>query len=175
MPRKRHPLARCLDVVEKLMKQPHAMQLFNAPVDIQGLGLADYLEVVKTPMDLGTIRDRLESGRAAEWATCVYQTPEQVLEDIKLVWDNCIAYNSRPDEQPIANCAREMAVKMNQLWSQTGLRTDSGAAAAQSANTVLPEAEIPPAFDAPGVLLDSNFSPGAIVGLTVAASIPPAC
>lgn len=158
MPRRgKHSLAKCLDVVDKLMKQPHAMQLFNAPVDIQGLGLADYLEVVKSPMDLGTIRGRLQAGLATDWVTCAYQSPEKVLEDVKLVWENCISYNSRPDEEPIARAAREMVTKMDQLWSQAGLGADAGAGAPQRVATVIPEAEIPPAFDSLGAVFNSNF------------------
>lgn len=151
MPRRKHPLAKCLDVVDKLMKHPHAMQLFNAPVDIKGLGLTDYLEIVKTPMDLGTIRGRLQAGLSSDWVTCEYDSPEQVLEDIKLVWQNCIAYNTRPDEAPFAQMAREMVTKMNQLWSQAGLGGDAYAGAAQRVMNVTPEAEISHAFNSLGV------------------------
>lgn len=32
---------------------------FLAPVDVVGLGIPDYLEVIKKPMDLGTIQKKL--------------------------------------------------------------------------------------------------------------------
>lgn len=57
-------------------------------------GLYDYLQVVKVPMDLGTIRNKLaknEYKKAAEFA-----------RDVRLVWDNCKLYN-----QVKTNCKLE--------------------------------------------------------------------
>jgi len=59
---------------------------FREPVDHVGLGLADYLTVVQTPMDLGTIQKKIERGQ--------YMGPEDFAHDVRLVWDNAIRYNS---------------------------------------------------------------------------------
>ena len=47
--------------------------------------LLDYPEVIKTPMDLGTVKSKLLSGK--------YKTYEEVFNDIQLIWDNCKLYN----------------------------------------------------------------------------------
>lgn len=52
-----------------------------------GLELYDYPEVVKHPMDLGTINQKLRDKK--------YKTVESVLNDIQLIWDNCKLYNSK--------------------------------------------------------------------------------
>ena len=49
------------------------------------LNLLDYEEVVKNPMDLGTVRKKFNDGR--------YIYAEEVLDDIQLIWDNCKLYN----------------------------------------------------------------------------------
>jgi hypothetical protein len=54
-------------------------------VDWKGLQLLDYPEVVKKPMDLGTIKKRLEEN--------YYTKVEDVAADIRLVWSNCMLYN----------------------------------------------------------------------------------
>lgn len=58
---------------------------FLAPVQWKELGLMDYLEVVKKPMDLGTIKRKLENHE--------YKDPVEAVADIRLVWSNCMAYN----------------------------------------------------------------------------------
>lgn len=55
------PLAECLDIVEALMRIPEAAP-FCAPVDSERDGVADYFLIIREPIDLGTIRDRLQSG-----------------------------------------------------------------------------------------------------------------
>lgn len=50
-------------VVEGTMKHQGAKLLFNQPVDPKALGLPDYFKVVKRPMDLGTISQRLATGK----------------------------------------------------------------------------------------------------------------
>lgn len=58
---------------------------FREPVDWKGLGLNDYLDIVKKPMDLGTIKNKIETNE--------YETIEDIANDIRLVWTNCMLYN----------------------------------------------------------------------------------
>ena len=54
------------------------------------LGIPDYFDVVKRPMDLGTIRKRLKSGEI--------RSKDQFVESVRLVFDNAILYNKPYDE-----------------------------------------------------------------------------
>ncbi|KNE63234.1 hypothetical protein AMAG_08383 [Allomyces macrogynus ATCC 38327] len=58
---------------------------FRLPVDPVALGLHDYFDVIKHPMDLKTIGSRLEE----------YESPEEVLDDLRLMLQNAITYNHR--------------------------------------------------------------------------------
>ncbi|XP_030942257.1 transcription factor GTE5, chloroplastic-like [Quercus lobata] len=49
----------CSDLLTKLMKHKFGW-VFNKPVDVKGLGLHDYHTIVKHPMDLGTVKTRLD-------------------------------------------------------------------------------------------------------------------
>ena len=53
---------------------------------LTGLGLKDYNDIIKTPMDLGTIRKNLKANK--------YKNIEDMLADVQLVWDNCKEYNA---------------------------------------------------------------------------------
>ena len=63
---------------------------FREPLDWKTLGLFNYLDFIQRPMDLGTIKTKLEAGK--------YQTKEQVAADIRLVWENCMTYNAESSE-----------------------------------------------------------------------------
>ena len=54
------------------------------------LGLTDYPIIVKRPMDLGTIKQRLENDE--------YESLEQAAADMRLVWTNCMSYNQDGSE-----------------------------------------------------------------------------
>jgi hypothetical protein len=58
---------------------------FREPVDWKGMGLTDYLSIVKYPMDLSTVMKKLKEER--------YSRVEEGLDDLQLIWDNCKAYN----------------------------------------------------------------------------------
>ncbi|KAJ0020860.1 hypothetical protein Pint_31798 [Pistacia integerrima] len=45
-------------LLKKLIKHKHGW-VFNAPVDIKAIGLTDYCAIIKHPMDLGTVKSRL--------------------------------------------------------------------------------------------------------------------
>ncbi|KAF5827118.1 Bromodomain-containing protein [Dunaliella salina] len=58
---------------------------FNAPVDVNAF--PNYAQIVKTPMDLGTIKQHLESGNH-------YKDPNEVWADVCLVFENAKRYNT---------------------------------------------------------------------------------
>jgi Bromodomain len=59
---------------------------FLEPVDWRGLELYDYPTIIKKPMDLGTIKRKLERNQYKSAAYCV--------ADIRRVWNNCMTYNT---------------------------------------------------------------------------------
>ena len=59
--------------------------LFHKPVDPIELGIPDYLQIIKNPMDFSTIKKKLSSN--------LYTNFKQFTEDIGLTFDNCYLYN----------------------------------------------------------------------------------
>lgn len=72
------------DLMSSLIDHPLSVE-FRKPVDHVTLGLCDYLDRVKNPMDLSTINHNLNYR--------FYNTVEQMLIDIQLIWKNCKIYN----------------------------------------------------------------------------------
>merc|ERR1712079_308551 len=56
--------------MKSMWKHHHAWP-FHFPVDTVKLGLPDYFEIIKKPMDLGTIRKRLDNNYYWEAQECV--------------------------------------------------------------------------------------------------------
>lgn len=50
-----------LKIVCSILSRPES-QVFREPVDWKGLGLTDYPDIVKNPMDLGTVKKNIEKG-----------------------------------------------------------------------------------------------------------------
>lgn len=76
-----------LQIVVKLYNRKDA-ELFRDPVPHEELGLVDYLEVVKKPMALANVRNRLE-GKGER-----YKSMEECAFDMRLIWRNAIVYNT---------------------------------------------------------------------------------
>ncbi|KAK1287555.1 Transcription factor GTE7 [Acorus calamus] len=79
-------LSAALEVIKKIMKMD-AAEPFNSPVDPVALGIPDYFDIIKTPMDFGTIRRDLERGHK-------YMNSEDVFKDVQFIWDNCYRYQA---------------------------------------------------------------------------------
>lgn len=79
----------CTQVLSKVMKQK-AGYVFNEPVDVVAMGLHDYHQIVKRPMDLGTIRRNLGAK--------VYPTPDEFSADVRLTFNNALLYNPKGHE-----------------------------------------------------------------------------
>lgn len=65
----------------------------------------DYYEVIKEPMDLSTMEDRLQND--------LYPRPEDFIKDAKLIFDNCRRYNN--ETTPYAKSANKLEKFM---WQQ---------------------------------------------------------
>ena len=75
---------KCLEVLKGLQTHQHGW-VFNVPVDPEELGLPDYFDVIKKPMDLGTIQKKLEKGE--------YHAIKDFQADVNLSFDNAMTYN----------------------------------------------------------------------------------
>lgn len=73
-----------IDILNDLLERQEA-DIFKEPVNYELLGLTDYPKIIKKPMDLGTVKSNLENG--------FYKSSRSCLDDIQLIWDNCMLYN----------------------------------------------------------------------------------
>ncbi|KAI8881340.1 Bromodomain-containing protein [Backusella circina FSU 941] len=85
----------CLKIVKALLRTQNAGP-FKEPVDPVYFNIPDYFDVVKNPMDLGTAQKKLENNQ--------YQSIDDFINDINLVFENCYLYNNETD--PVCNDAR---------------------------------------------------------------------
>lgn len=96
-------------IIGHLWKMSGAIH-FHSPVDVVGLNIPDYKEVVKKPMDLGTIKDKLA---AYEYNNC-----KEFMDDVELIFSNCILYNEEAsDYGALAIKFREEFRKQCQVYS----------------------------------------------------------
>lgn len=75
----------CAVILNKLKRNQNAGP-FLKPVDAVALGIPDYPEKIAHPMDISTVRRKLESRQ--------YGVPEEFYNDMKLMFDNCYSYNA---------------------------------------------------------------------------------
>ncbi|XP_053277492.1 bromodomain-containing protein 3 isoform X2 [Pleuronectes platessa] len=76
-------------VVKTLWKHQFAWP-FYTPVDAIKLCLADYHKVIKNPMDMGTIKKRLENN--------YYWSASEAMQDFNTMFTNCYIYNKPTDD-----------------------------------------------------------------------------
>lgn len=106
---------KALQLIKSLEKLPEAVN-FLKPVDYKSLGLIDYPQIVKKPMDLSTIRKKIKQDK--------YSTIEEVIEDLNLIWDNCRLYNQAGSVNPnqaIVSTANSMQNKFKIVSEELGI------------------------------------------------------
>ncbi|XP_076584478.1 bromodomain-containing protein 4-like isoform X2 [Chaetodon auriga] len=77
------------EVLKSLWKHNFAWP-FQAPVDAIKLNLPDYYKIIKTPMDMGTIKKRLENN--------YYWNAQECIQDFNTMFTNCYIYNKPGDD-----------------------------------------------------------------------------
>ncbi|CAL1262520.1 unnamed protein product [Larinioides sclopetarius] len=90
----------CHTVLKDLFAKKHAGYAwpFYKPVDVKLLNLHDYHDIIKQPMDLGTVKSKLED--------CTYKSPEEFAADVRLIFTNCYKYN--PADHEVVIMARKL-------------------------------------------------------------------
>uniref|UniRef100_A0A2P2LHJ7 Bromodomain-containing protein n=1 Tax=Rhizophora mucronata TaxID=61149 RepID=A0A2P2LHJ7_RHIMU len=93
-------------MLEKLMNHKHGW-VFNSPVDVKALGLHDYFTIITHPMDLGTVKSKLNKN----W----YKSPEEFAEDVRLTFHNALRYN--PKGQDVHIMAEQLLKVFEDRWA----------------------------------------------------------
>ncbi|MES1907612.1 MAG: hypothetical protein MHM6MM_000696 [Cercozoa sp. M6MM] len=97
----------CEEVLQLLRQHPEAGP-FLEPVDWKKYNVPDYPRIVKHPMDLGTVANKLSSN---EYGTC-----KEFAEDVRLVWRNAMLFNR--SGSAIYNAAEKLSKLFERKYQQ---------------------------------------------------------
>jgi bromodomain-containing factor 1 len=104
--RKEHQLElKFADHVLKEIRGPRYASLnsvFLAPVDPVALNIPNYRQIVKNPMDLGTMTQKMKQGQ--------YGKASEVKKDFDLMIENCVIFN------PVGNPVRDMGISLQRAF-----------------------------------------------------------
>ncbi|XP_060723807.1 bromodomain testis-specific protein isoform X2 [Tachysurus vachellii] len=90
----------CSGILKEMFAKRHSAYAwpFYEPVDAEALGLHDYHEIIHQPMDLGTIKKKMDSRE--------YTDALQFAADVRLMFSNCYKYN--PPNHEVVAMARKL-------------------------------------------------------------------
>ncbi|XP_034951015.1 homeotic protein female sterile-like isoform X2 [Chelonus insularis] len=93
-------LKSCNEILKELFSKKHSGYAwpFYKPVDAELLGLHDYHDIIKKPMDLGTVKTKMDSRE--------YKTAQEFASDVRLIFTNCYKYN--PPDHDVVTMARKL-------------------------------------------------------------------
>lgn len=125
----------CNQTIKTLKKHKRAIAFLD-PVDPIAFNIPDYFDIIKRPMDLGTVDKKLSNEE--------YSTVEEFKADIQLVFDNCYLYNNPGD--PVCLDAKKVEEQYHKLCK----KEPSVLALAKANKVVHKQQQLPP----PQVLLE---------------------
>ncbi|KAM9491959.1 bromodomain-containing protein 4-like isoform 2-T8 [Salvelinus alpinus] len=99
-PKRQEQLLFCGGLIRDMMSKKHIAYAwpFYKPVDAHALGLHDYHHIIKHPMDLGTVKDKMDDRQ--------YRDAQHFAADVRLMFSNCYKYN--PPDHDVVNMARTL-------------------------------------------------------------------
>ncbi|CAD7697332.1 unnamed protein product [Ostreobium quekettii] len=104
----------CLGIIEQIEQDlGKNAYIFNKPVN--RMVVPDYYDIVKNPMDLGTLRENLLGGK--------YAHPEEFAKDMRLVWSNCSLYNKKGDL--VERLGNRASLSFENRWAMSGFADES--------------------------------------------------
>ncbi|RLN79171.1 hypothetical protein BBJ28_00008956 [Nothophytophthora sp. Chile5] len=96
-------LKRRLEMMLKGMMEHKFGWVFSSPVDPVSLNIPNYFKIVRQPMDLGTVKKKLDIG--------IYKHMEQFASDVRTTFQNAMKYNS--EDQDVFSLAKDMLADFN--------------------------------------------------------------
>ncbi|MEQ2315653.1 hypothetical protein AMECASPLE_024665, partial [Ameca splendens] len=93
-------LRHCNNILKEMLSKRHYAYAwpFYTPVDAVALGLHDYHDIIKQPMDLSTIKKKMDQQE--------YADAKEFAADIRLMFSNCYRYN--PPSNDVVYMARKL-------------------------------------------------------------------
>ncbi|TKY72637.1 Transcription factor GTE1 [Spatholobus suberectus] len=84
---------------------------FMDPVDVEGLGLHDYYEIIEKPMDFSTIKRKMDAKDGSG-----YKNVREIYSDVRLIFKNAMKYND--EKHDIHVMAKTLLEKFEKKWLQ---------------------------------------------------------
>jgi E1A/CREB-binding protein len=79
-----------MPILDEILRLPNCLSIFGSPVDPVLFNLPDYFTIIKSPMDLGSVRKKLEALQ--------YRDSSFFVEDVHLTFDNAMLYNPKSSQ-----------------------------------------------------------------------------
>ncbi|RYQ81918.1 hypothetical protein Ahy_B10g100506 isoform G [Arachis hypogaea] len=95
----------CSTVLKSLTSHRYSW-VFSKPVDPVALNIPDYFTIISEPMDLGTIKSKLEKN--------IYSSIEEFATDVRLTFSNAMTYN--PPNNDVHLMAKELSKVFEKKW-----------------------------------------------------------
>lgn len=93
-------LKACNEILKELFSKKHSGYAwpFYKPVDAELLGLHDYHDIIKKPMDLGTVKKKMDDRE--------YKSAAEFADDVRMIFTNCYKYN--PPDHDVVMMGRKL-------------------------------------------------------------------
>ncbi|KAJ3296517.1 hypothetical protein HK104_001524 [Borealophlyctis nickersoniae] len=114
----------CFKVLQRIQSQRMAGP-FLVPVDPVALGIPQYFDIIKYPMDLGTVREKLDAGE--------YESAAAFADDMRLIFANAVAFN--PPDHLVHQHAQALDKLFRKEWKAAGLDGRSGTPVSKASPT----------------------------------------
>ncbi|KAK5851773.1 hypothetical protein PBY51_023300 [Eleginops maclovinus] len=100
----------CSDILKEMLSKKYVASAwpFYKPVDAEALQLHDYHQIIKYPMDLGTVKRKMSEGQ--------YVDAQGFAADVRLIFSNCYKYN--PPNHEVVTRARKLQGVFEKLFAK---------------------------------------------------------
>ncbi|XP_068319951.1 transcription factor GTE12-like isoform X1 [Pyrus communis] len=113
----------CLTILKTLMSKKESWP-FNEPVDPVKLRIPDYFRIISHPMDLGTVKSKLQKD--------LYFSAEEFAADVRLTFSNAMLYN--PPGNPFHHLAENLNSFFEMRWGLLDEKLSHGSSKVESGN-----------------------------------------